>query len=255
LLTGKFFSAAQQGFYSRGKDYGMLPSGILISILSKSYFPIFSRLQDEPAPLKKNYLNALSAVSFIGGLIFPLLFLVAGDAVVIVLRDKWLDMIPVLEMFIVFSAVHVFNSVNSNFLAATGKAKTNLFILFVMGCVRMAAVLLYFVITPGPDMLIVIAMLIMFSFAENHLTFFFIRKYNGYSMARQYGASYKEMITGWFIAGVLYFLSGQVEWLSSSALIHLLAVSVLFVLLYAAACYFTRSFYFVNWFSRLRLVK
>ncbi|WP_369015331.1 oligosaccharide flippase family protein, partial [Escherichia coli] len=44
LLTGRSMGLGMQGYYSRGKDYGLLPSGVMVGIVSRSYFPIFSRL-------------------------------------------------------------------------------------------------------------------------------------------------------------------------------------------------------------------
>jgi O-antigen/teichoic acid export membrane protein len=252
LMTGRFFSAAQQGFYSRGKDYGMLPSSILIGIVSKSYFPIFSRLQDKPIELEKNYYNSLSAISFIGGLIFPLLFLISKDAVLIILKEKWADMIPALSLFIVFSSVHIFNSINSNFLAATGKAKTNLLIIVTMGCIRMLAILVYFVVADNPKTIVIVIMLILFSFIENHLSFFFVRKYNGYGIFKQYGVSYKETFAGWLIAAIIYFLFEWSGWLDGSYLAHLLIATLAFLAAYATACYFIKNAFFVHWLKVLR---
>lgn len=255
LMTGKFFSPSQQGLYSRGKDYGMMPSGIIIGIISKSYFPIFSRLQDDKKQLKDNYFKALSAMSFIGGLLFPLLFLFSRDAVLIVLKEKWIGMVPVLQYFIILSAFQVFNSVNINFLAGIGRSRTNLTTFAIIGPLRVLTVILYFLSIKDPSLVVVSIILACFSFLETSLSFFFIARIKGYEQREQYFTSYRDMALGWSIA-FLFFLCGDVLFhVNISPLLKILFYSVFYLGAYLGVCYKLNNPFLYSWLRQVPLIR
>jgi len=255
LMTGKFFNSSQQGLYSRGKDYGSLPSGIIIGIISKSYFPIFSRLQDDKAQLKDNYFKALASMSFIGGLLFPLLFLCARDAVLIVLKEKWIGMVPVLQLFIVLSSFQVFNSVNINYLAGIGRSRTNLTVFSIIGPIRVLSVITYFLIASDPRLVVVSAILTCFSFLETSMSFFFISRIQGYSARSQYLTSYSDMLIGWGIAFLLFMVGDVIFDLKMSSFAQITLYSVFYLVIYLGMCYKLKNPFLYAWIARISFVR
>jgi|GEM_PF-3352326 len=247
LMTGRFFSASQQGLYSRGKDYGTMPSGIIIGIISKSYFPIFSRLQDEAGQLKDNYFRALGAMSFIAGLLFPLLFLCSGDAVAMVLKEKWFGMIPVLQLFVILSCFQVFNSVNINFLAGTGRSKTNLATFAIVGPLRVISVVIYFLSTPEPSLTVVSSILVLFSFAETSLSFYFISRIKSYPQKKQYLTAYGDLGLGWVISISLFLFTEVLFHPRFSPFVHMLVCSFFYFSIYLFICFKMQNPYLRSW--------
>lgn len=238
LLTGKFMGTVLQGFYSRGKDYGLLPSGVLVGIVSKSYFPIFSRLHSDKDELRKSYFRALGTMAIISALLFPLMYLVAGYAIELVLGSKWSGMIEVTQWFIVLSSLYVFNSINANFLAGIGRPRRNLIIQASTGIARIAAVFLYFHFTPSLSMTVTVLILIGFALIENYLSFSAVSSEKGIRQSLIFQYSYMILLPAWLFAFVIHFL--LLPWLgsmlpevvavSTGALVFLLLLYIFFFL-------------------------
>lgn len=206
LLTGRFLGTSSQGFYSRGKDYGLLPSGVLVGIVSKSYFPIFSRLQTDAQLLKSTYLQGLRTMALLSALLFPALFLVAGDAIDFVLGAKWYGMKAVTEWFIVLSSLYVFNSMNANFLAAIGKPRRNLINQVLVGVFRILAVFIYFSLADPVSLPVIVGLLIGFGLIENQLSFHWVNFEKQISFGEMWRHSYLILFPAWAAAFAVHFL-------------------------------------------------
>src|SRR6218665_3499441 len=110
-----------------------------------------------------------------------------------VLKEKWFGMIPVLQLFVILSCFQVFNSVNINFLAGTGRSKTNLATFAIVGPLRVISVVIYFLSTPEPSLTVVSSILVLFSFAETSLSFYFISRIKSYPQKKQYLTAYGDL--------------------------------------------------------------
>lgn len=199
-LTGRYLPVSVQGLYSRGKDYGLLPSGVLVGVVSKSYFAVFARLQLEAEALRESYFSALRKMAQVSSFIFPLIYLVVGEAILIVLGEKWEGMIGITEWFIILSSLYVFNSINFNFLTGVGKPRYNLIAQIVVGSLRLLAIFLYFILSPEIRLELVVGILIAFALIENQLSFFFVNREKSYGMLNMMKRSYFMLFPAWIMA-------------------------------------------------------
>ena len=98
LLVGKVLGNAALGFYSLAFQLMLYPMTHVASVIVKVLFPTLSALQDDLPRLRNAYLKSTAAVALIT---FPLmigLLVVSRDFVDVVFGEKWLPMVPVLQV-------------------------------------------------------------------------------------------------------------------------------------------------------------
>jgi len=113
LIAGKILGKTQLGYYAIAVQFALIPLDKMVSTISRVAFPAFSKVQDDPALLRRYYLKIVNFVAFA---IFPVcwgLFLVAESAVPLLLSEKWLPAVlplQILSMVTAFRAVHTMNA-------------------------------------------------------------------------------------------------------------------------------------------------
>lgn len=99
MIIGKFYSAKDLGYYSRGESLATYPSTNITGILQSVTYPVLSKIQDDDERLISAYRKLISMTSMV---IFFGMFLLAALAkplIVTLLTDKWLDAVIYLQVF------------------------------------------------------------------------------------------------------------------------------------------------------------
>ena len=99
MIIGKFYSAKDLGYYSRGESLATYPSTNITGILQTVTYPVLSKIQDDGEHLLRAYRNLISMTSIV---IFFGMFLLAALAkplIVTLFTDKWLDAVIYLQVF------------------------------------------------------------------------------------------------------------------------------------------------------------
>ena len=99
MIIGKFYSAKDLGYYSRGESLATYPSTNITGILQSVTYPVLSKIQDDDEQLIRAYRKLISMTSMV---IFFGMFLLAALAkplIVTLLTDKWLDAVIYLQVF------------------------------------------------------------------------------------------------------------------------------------------------------------
>lgn len=99
MIIGKFYSAQDLGYYSRGESLATYPSTNITGILQGVTYPVLSKIQDDDEQLIRAYRKLISMTSIV---IFFGMFLLAALAkplIVTLLTDKWLDAVIYLQVF------------------------------------------------------------------------------------------------------------------------------------------------------------
>ena len=123
LVIGKKFSSEDLGFYSRADTFSQFPTTSITVILSRVTFPILSSISNDNDSLKNVYKKYLQ---FTGYLVFPIMFLIIGIAnplIEILLTDKWLDIVILLQILCLGYIWDPIGSLNLNLLYVTGNSK------------------------------------------------------------------------------------------------------------------------------------
>lgn len=120
LIIGKYYSPADLGFYDKGYKIASLPSLRLSDALHAVTFPILAKLQDDDKRLLSAYHKYLALTSLVIFFIMTLLAVISKPLILLLLTEKWLGVVPFLQ---VFCFAFMFDSIcrlNNNLLFVKG---------------------------------------------------------------------------------------------------------------------------------------
>ena len=144
LVIGKFFPAAQLGFYSKAKRFEIMASDEVSSAVGAVAFPVLSQLQDDKPRLKRAVRKFLvHTLVFVAPLIV-LLIVVAEPFVILILTEKWAPMIPYMQLLCVAGILYPIHSVNVQVLKAQGKSNLNFRLAVIKNCLRIVNIVVMY---------------------------------------------------------------------------------------------------------------
>jgi len=123
IFVGKLLGAAALGFYQLAYRISNIPATEITHVISRVTFPAYSKLQDNISKLKEAYLRVLRVTSFLSFLVAGLIFVLAPDFTKVFLGDKWMPMVPAMQMLCIFGVVRSINATMGPVLYSIGKPK------------------------------------------------------------------------------------------------------------------------------------
>lgn len=121
LVIGKVFSAKEVGFYNRGNQFAALPTSTILNIFMKVAFPLMAEVQDDTERLKIAYKKLLRIPLFV---LYPILFgliALAKPLILVLLGEKWLPSVPLLQVLCIGSFFDPLTHINLNILYVKGR--------------------------------------------------------------------------------------------------------------------------------------
>ena len=125
FVVSKVVGAKALGFYQNAYKISNLPTTQGASLVYQVVFPIYSRIQGKMDRLKRGVIKSLLitlSFSFIFGLG---LYLVAPTAIKYIFGEKWLPMIPALNILILFGITRPLISVGAAFFDSIGQPRVS----------------------------------------------------------------------------------------------------------------------------------
>ncbi len=121
LLIGAFLGPAALGFYTIG--YRMLRVLIQVtsSLIDRVSFPLYSRLQDRPARLRRAFYKSTSFAALVAFPVFLAAAVLAPQVVELFFGPKWAESIPVMQILAFFGLIQVLTYLNGTTIKALGK--------------------------------------------------------------------------------------------------------------------------------------
>lgn len=122
ISIGKVYSASELGFYTRAKGFAELTAGTVSGILHKVTYPVLASLQDEKERMVSVYSRLIRMTSFF---IFPamtLLALLADPFIRLMLTEKWVPAIVLLQWMCFARIFYPISVINMNILNAIGRS-------------------------------------------------------------------------------------------------------------------------------------
>jgi len=122
IVIGKRYSITDAGYYWQAYKIGNIPQAVVASSLAGVAFPLLNNLGDNIERKKRIFRKIVRVVCFI---CFPLaaFTIVAADSIVLVfLREKWADIIPILRLFTIGSSVLPLLYLITSLLQSLGKS-------------------------------------------------------------------------------------------------------------------------------------
>lgn len=99
LLIGKYIGSSGLGIYSKSYGVFVLPLTNIKRQIINVLFPAFSQIQDDKVKIRSATIEVIGLLAYLS---FPLmtgLFLISEEFVLVVLGEKWREMIPVIKIF------------------------------------------------------------------------------------------------------------------------------------------------------------
>ena len=100
IFVGKLLGIAALGFYQLAYRISNMPATEITHVISQVTLPAYSKLQDNIQKLREAYLKVLQVTAF---LVFPiagLIFILAPDFTRIFLGEKWMPMVPAMQILV-----------------------------------------------------------------------------------------------------------------------------------------------------------
>lgn len=203
FLIGKFLGDYQLGIYSKGYQLTvkMLKTinGIIIGVL----FPGISKIKDDKKKLKKSFVDVSQVIFAIYGFIFLLGVLFSKNAVDLILGDKWIDLTPLVPLFLLLSLILSLGSVCSHYIKAIGESKY----LFKISIFTTIITILAFIIGINWGMMGVVLGYVMAMLFSNIVLLHIIRRLIEISSIEYYLVLIKELTILILIGFIIYYIN------------------------------------------------
>ena len=144
LIIGKVYSTSDLAYYSKGQQFPSLIMNNVNVTVSSVFFPVLSKLQDEPDQLAT---ANRKLIQMLCGILAPLMFGLAAvgkPLVELLLTKKWLDCVPFLQICCMYYLISsVYNAYLQSF-KAVGRSGLSLSMEIVDDVIGILLVLCFF---------------------------------------------------------------------------------------------------------------
>ena len=136
IIIGKLLGVELLGIYSIAKNLVARPLQILLPMINKVLLPYFSKLNNTPEKLEKEFLQSINLVSTLTFILFSFLALFSAQIFSIIFNEEWQNAAPIFSILCIHAMfISHASSINLLFLVK-GRAdigfKWNLLMLFVI---------------------------------------------------------------------------------------------------------------------------
>lgn len=200
LIIGKKFSAGELGYYNRAFTLAQFPSTNLTNVIVRAVYPIQCRLQDDDEQLRSMFLKYMRMACY---LIFPVMigFCALAEPVVrLLLTDKWLPAVPLLQILCIAYMWDPIMKINHNMLNVKGRSD---YFLYAEILKKIVAFSILFLTIPF-GVKIMCAGLILYAFADIIIITDYTRKLTGISLLLQIKVLLPVVLLSFSMGGLVY---------------------------------------------------
>jgi O-antigen/teichoic acid export membrane protein len=124
FVIGRVLGVRQVGFYSKAFEIMRMPQARVTRALNAVLFSAFSRLQDEPERVASGFRKAVLVTSLVSTPALIGLAVVAPEFVLLVLGEKWMPMVPPLQIMCFAGIVHAVDPHLVSVFTSVGQVRT-----------------------------------------------------------------------------------------------------------------------------------
>ena len=122
LVIGKYFSAAELGYYTRADQFQALPSSNLQGIIGRVSYPVLTTIQDDIPRLREAYKNLIRSTMLITFVLMLGLVGLARPMVLALIGEKWEPCVIYLQLLCFVGMFYPLHSLNLNLLQVKGRS-------------------------------------------------------------------------------------------------------------------------------------
>ena len=183
LIVGKVFGSADLAFYDQGKKYPALLVTNVNSSINRVMLPFLSRKQDDLQELKKTLRRSVQLGVFIMAPLLLGLFSVADTFVLVVLTEKWIEIIPFLKIFCIIYLTRPVEELCHQTVLALGRSDIALIILAIINVV--ALIIVFVAVYAFESVLYIAVFSLVSAFVSTGSFLFAANRLIGYSFGEQ----------------------------------------------------------------------
>lgn len=125
FVLGKTVGSHELGVYNISLEIASMPSTELIAPINRATYPVYAKLLPDPEALHRQFMVIFGFICLIGFPVAAGLFAVADPFVRVVLGSKWLESIPLIQIFTVCGLVGALQSNLYMMIVAMGKPQAS----------------------------------------------------------------------------------------------------------------------------------
>ena len=122
LLIGKIYSSADLAYFDKGKQFPNLIVTNIDSSIAAVLFPKMSKAQDNPAMIKESTRLSIRSSAFLMCPMMLGLAAVAKSFVQVILTEKWMPCVPLLQFFCIVYLFQPIHTANMQAIKAIGRS-------------------------------------------------------------------------------------------------------------------------------------
>ena len=122
IIIGKYFSAADLGFYSRAKNLNGLVGMQLSSVIVSVGYPVMASFGEDSERLRRNFKLIIMTASLLGGYLSLMMVAIADSFIITLLGDKWAQSIPYIQLLGIGAILYPISGLNLNLLKVKGRS-------------------------------------------------------------------------------------------------------------------------------------
>jgi O-antigen/teichoic acid export membrane protein len=104
-FVGRFIGATALGFYQLAYRFSNMAATEITHVVSQVTFTVYSKLQDEQNKLKRAFTKTLKLTTFVTIPTASAVFILAPEFTKVFLGDKWMPMVPAMQVMCLFGAM------------------------------------------------------------------------------------------------------------------------------------------------------
>jgi lipopolysaccharide exporter len=121
FFVARFLGASALGFYQMAYTISNLPATIVTAAVSQVAFPAFSQLQDRIEDLRYAFMQAIRVTVFLSAPVAGSILFFSPDVTRLFLGEKWLPMVPALQLLALWGAMRSYSKIAGTVLYAIGR--------------------------------------------------------------------------------------------------------------------------------------
>jgi teichuronic acid exporter len=122
ICLGKLYLTATLGYYTKAKSFADISAGTIVSVLQQSTFPILTSVQHDKERLISIFSKMIRMSAFFIIPIMTLISLLGKPIVILLLTEKWVSLIPLLQWMVFARIFFPMSVLNMNLLNAIGRS-------------------------------------------------------------------------------------------------------------------------------------
>jgi O-antigen/teichoic acid export membrane protein len=202
LIIGKYFSAAELGFYTRADQFNNLPSSNITSVIQRVSYPILTEIQDDVPRLKIAYQKIIKSTMLISFVAMMIMAAVAKPLILSLIGEKWLPSVIYLQLLSFVGMLYPLHAINLNMLNVQGRSDLFLRLEIIKKILAIPVILMGILL--GVKMMIVA--MIFLSLIAYFLNSYYSGQLIGYSSLQQVKDIFPSFVLATFIGLVIYSL-------------------------------------------------